>query len=219
MTKKTRVRVARIAAGAVIAAGASLTVTGVAQAAGLVGIGVETGYDDPTNPGESTEEPPNPGEPTEGPTEEPPNPGEPTGEPTQEPTEEPTGEPTQEPTGEPTEEPTGEPTQGPTEEPTEGPTGKPTEKPGGGSTGGNGAVGNGGGGDCTVDANGVACADNTDTDSVGNQPVEQGKGKDELAETGAAETTFLLVGAATMIAGGIGFRILPRLAGGNRTAA
>ncbi|MBK3593136.1 LPXTG cell wall anchor domain-containing protein [Streptomyces sp. SID3915] len=49
--------------------------------------------------------------------------------------------------------------------------------------------------------------------------MEQGKGKDELAETGAAETTFLLVGAATMIAGGIGFRMLPRLAGGNRTAA
>ncbi|MEY7981532.1 hypothetical protein AB8O53_35150, partial [Streptomyces pilosus] len=32
MTKKTRVRVARIAAGAVVAAGASLMVTGVAQA-------------------------------------------------------------------------------------------------------------------------------------------------------------------------------------------
>ncbi|MFI1000842.1 hypothetical protein ACIP10_00195, partial [Streptomyces galbus] len=32
MTKKTRIRVARIAAGAVIAAGASLTVAGVAQA-------------------------------------------------------------------------------------------------------------------------------------------------------------------------------------------
>ncbi|MET9809908.1 PT domain-containing protein [Streptomyces halstedii] len=216
MTKKTRVRVARIAAGAVIAAGASLTVTGVAQAAGLVEIGVDAGYDG--TPGESTEEPPNPGEPTEGPTEEPPNPGEPTEEPTQEPTEEPTGEPTQEPTGEPTEEPTQEPTGEPTEGPTEEPTGEPTKMPGG-STGGNGAVGNGGGGDCTVDANGVACADNTDTDSVGNQPVEQGKGKDELAETGAAETTFLLVGAATMIAGGIGFRILPRLAGGNRTAA
>ena len=62
------------------------------------------------------------------------------------------------------------------------------------------------------------CADNTDTDSVGNQPVEQGKGKDELAETGAAETTFLLVGAATMIAGGIGFRILPRLVNGRTVA-
>ncbi|RPK64204.1 hypothetical protein EES43_10340 [Streptomyces sp. ADI96-02] len=65
----------------------------------------------------------------------------------------------------------------------------------------------------------MACDDNTDTDSVGNQPVEQSKGKEELAETGAAETTFLVIGAATMIAGGIGFRILPRLVGGGRTVA
>ncbi|MEU7734874.1 LPXTG cell wall anchor domain-containing protein, partial [Streptomyces griseus] len=50
-------------------------------------------------------------------------------------------------------------------------------------------------------------------------PVEQSKGKEELAETGAAETTFLVIGAATMIAGGIGFRILPRLVGGGRTVA
>ncbi|MET8402516.1 LPXTG cell wall anchor domain-containing protein, partial [Streptomyces sp900116325] len=81
--------------------------------------------------------------------------------------------------------------------------------------------GNGSGGDtntCTVDLDSVACADNTDTDSVGNQPVEQGKGKDELAETGAAETMFLLIGAATMIAGGIGFRILPRLVNGRTVA-
>ena len=42
--------------------------------------------------------------------------------------------------------------------------------------------------------------------------------KDELAETGSAETTFLLVGAATMIAGGIGFRMMPRLIN-RRTAA
>ncbi|MFJ9109093.1 hypothetical protein ACIRJT_13815, partial [Streptomyces sp. NPDC102283] len=40
MTKKTRIRVARIAAGAVIAAGASLTAAGAAQA---IGIGVDTG--------------------------------------------------------------------------------------------------------------------------------------------------------------------------------
>ncbi|MET8060398.1 hypothetical protein ABZV33_27360, partial [Streptomyces microflavus] len=40
MTKKTRVRLARIAAGAVIAAGASLTAAGAAQAVGL-GIGVD----------------------------------------------------------------------------------------------------------------------------------------------------------------------------------
>ncbi|MET9106255.1 LPXTG cell wall anchor domain-containing protein [Streptomyces zhihengii] len=59
----------------------------------------------------------------------------------------------------------------------------------------------------------------TDTDSAGSQPVEQGEAKEELAETGAAETTFLLLGAATMIAGGIGFRMLPRLVGGGRTVA
>ncbi len=59
---------------------------------------------------------------------------------------------------------------------------------------------------------------NTDTDNAGSQPVEQGEAKEELAETGAAETTFLLLGAATMIAGGIGFRMLPRLVGSNRTA-
>ncbi|MFE9819281.1 LPXTG cell wall anchor domain-containing protein, partial [Streptomyces sp. NPDC005773] len=92
----------------------------------------------------------------------------------------------------------------------------------GGGEGTNGSATNGGStgdtGTCTVDLDGAECADNTDTDSVGNQPAEQGKGKDELAETGAAETTFLLVGAATMIAGGIGFRILPRLVNG-RTAA
>ncbi|KPC75316.1 hypothetical protein ADL35_25205, partial [Streptomyces sp. NRRL WC-3753] len=55
---------------------------------------------------------------------------------------------------------------------------------------------------------------NTNPDSAGQQPVAQGKAKEELAETGAAETTFLLIGAATMIAGGIGFRLLPRLVGG-----
>ncbi|MGW7587798.1 hypothetical protein ACWGK9_01665, partial [Streptomyces rubiginosohelvolus] len=43
MTKKTRVRVARIAAGAVIAAGASLTAAGAAQA---LEIGVDTGVAD-----------------------------------------------------------------------------------------------------------------------------------------------------------------------------
>ncbi|MEW5542969.1 hypothetical protein AB1339_35705, partial [Streptomyces cyaneofuscatus] len=41
MTKKTRIRVARIAAGAVIAAGASLTAAGAAQAVG--GFGVDGG--------------------------------------------------------------------------------------------------------------------------------------------------------------------------------
>ncbi|MGW6461715.1 hypothetical protein ACWF94_38255, partial [Streptomyces sp. NPDC055078] len=91
----------------------------------------------------------------------------------------------------------------------------------GGGTPGATATGGGDGGDagtCTVDLDGAECADNTDTNNVGSQPVEQGKAKEELAETGAMETTFLLVGAATMIAGGIGFRMLPRLVGGNRAA-
>ncbi|MFD5134665.1 LPXTG cell wall anchor domain-containing protein [Streptomyces sp. NPDC058378] len=211
MTKKTRIRVARIAAGAVIAAGASLTAAGAAQAVGvdvnIAGLGATVeadkqglevgvyGDDEPPNPGD-TVEPPNPGEtPTEEPpTEEPPTEEPPTEEP---PTEEP---PTEEPpTEEPTDEPTDGPTDTPTEEPTDGATGAPTGAP--------------------SDPSYPDAGDNTDTDSVGNQPVEQGKGKDELAETGAAETTFLLIGAATMIAGGIGFRILPRLAGGGRTAA
>ncbi|NEE39113.1 hypothetical protein G3M53_78665, partial [Streptomyces sp. SID7982] len=42
MTKKTRVRVARIAAGAVIAAGASLTAAGAAQALDLDGSGEQS---------------------------------------------------------------------------------------------------------------------------------------------------------------------------------
>ncbi|WP_257139005.1 LPXTG cell wall anchor domain-containing protein, partial [Streptomyces sp. rh34] len=87
-----------------------------------------------------------------------------------------------------------------------------------GSTGG-ATTGGGDAGTCTVDLDGAECTDNTDTDSVGNKPVEQSKGKEELAETGAAETTFLVIGAATMIAGGIGFRILPRLVGGGRAVA
>ncbi|MGW8364996.1 LPXTG cell wall anchor domain-containing protein [Streptomyces wedmorensis] len=59
---------------------------------------------------------------------------------------------------------------------------------------------------------------NPNTNNEGSQPVQQGQAKEELAETGAAETSFLVIGAATMIAGGIGFRMLPRLVGGGRTA-
>ncbi|MFF3749974.1 LPXTG cell wall anchor domain-containing protein [Streptomyces sp. NPDC002018] len=219
MTKKTRIRVARVAAGAVIAAGASLTIAGAAQAVGigvsasadvgLIGINEETGA--PTEiPEPPTEEPPTEEPPTEEPpTEEPPTEEPPTEEP---PTEEP---PTEEP---PTEEPpTEEP---PTEEP---PTGEPTDPgptddPGAGVSGGSGG-GDEGAGTCTVDLDGAECVDNTDTDSAGSQPVQQGSAKEELAETGAAETSFLLIGAATMIAGGVGFRMLPRLVGGGRTAA
>ncbi|WP_046503718.1 LPXTG cell wall anchor domain-containing protein [Streptomyces odonnellii] len=222
MTKKTRIRVARVAAGAVIAAGASLTIAGAAQAAGIgvdvAGVSVDVGLtgigDDPTDtptvppteiPDPPTEEPPT----EEPPTEEPPTEEPPTEEP---PTEEP---PTEEP---PTEEP---PTEEPTGDPTEEPSGTPTKPGEGGATGGNGG-GSGddeGAGTCTVDLDGAECVDNTDTDSAGSQPVQQGSAKEELAETGAAETSFLLIGAATMIAGGIGFRMLPRLVGGGRTVA
>ncbi|MFH8575973.1 hypothetical protein ACH4EF_08265, partial [Streptomyces zaomyceticus] len=77
-------------------------------------------------------------------------------------------------------------------------------------------------GTCTVDLDGAECVDtgnnNTDTNNAGSQPVQQGQAKEELAETGAAETSFLIIGAATMIAGGIGFRMLPRLVGGGRAA-
>jgi LPXTG-motif cell wall-anchored protein len=49
------------------------------------------------------------------------------------------------------------------------------------------------------------------TDNQNTEPVAQGATKSELAETGAGETMFLLIGAATMIAGGVGFRLMPRL--------
>ncbi len=67
----------------------------------------------------------------------------------------------------------------------------------------------------------MKCEVGTNPDSAGSQPVQDSKPeapKDELAETGSGETTFLLVGAATMIAGGVGFRLMPRLAS-RRTAA
>ncbi|RVU24511.1 hypothetical protein EOT10_16045 [Streptomyces antnestii] len=215
MTKKTRIRVARIAAGAVIAAGASLTAAGAASAldinVDLPGVGAKVhaggdGVDAGVAIGDKEPEP--------GPTT-------PTGPPTGLPTDTP---PTTTAPTDPT-----EPTQEPTE-PTEDPTAPGHGGNGGGHHGGGNGGGNHGGG------NG-----NTDPDG-GNNPVEQGQGKDslqdtgsvpvaqqpaqnqgksggQLAETGAAETTFLLIGAATMIAGGIGFRMLPRLVGGGRTVA
>ncbi|KOG91929.1 hypothetical protein ADK38_00475, partial [Streptomyces varsoviensis] len=54
---------------------------------------------------------------------------------------------------------------------------------------------------CPVDVDSANCVDNTNPNSAGSQPVAQGKAKEELAETGAGQTTFLLTGAATMIAG------------------
>ncbi|MCX4981206.1 LPXTG cell wall anchor domain-containing protein [Streptomyces sp. NBC_00572] len=234
MTKQLRVRIARIAAGAVIAAGASLTAAGAAQAVGAFGEGPTP---EPTClPGdlgcEETTPPPTTEPPTTEPTTEPPT-TEPTTEP---PTTEPTTEPpTTEPTTEPpTTEPTTEP---PTTEPTTEPpvTTPPTTAPEPGDTDGpgqteapvtpdedGGNTDNGDAGTCTVDLDGAECVDtgnnNTDTNNAGSQPVQQGQAKEELAETGAAETSFLIIGAATMIAGGIGFRMLPRLVGGGRAA-
>jgi len=43
--------------------------------------------------------------------------------------------------------------------------------------------------------------------------------QDELADTGSSGTTYLLVGAASIIAGGVGFRLLPRLMTRNESAA
>ncbi|MFD5470154.1 hypothetical protein ACFWJL_06825, partial [Streptomyces sp. NPDC127105] len=94
----------------------------------------------------------------------------------------------------------------------------------GGSTGGNGGgnggstggtTPNGGGNNTVPQEQGSSALTETSSDS---NPSAQGNGQ-ELAETGAAETTFLLVGAATMIAGGIGFRFLPRLMEGRGGAA
>jgi LPXTG-motif cell wall-anchored protein len=66
----------------------------------------------------------------------------------------------------------------------------------------------------------VSCANNTGTDNASSsQVVTQGDTKSQLAETGAGETVFLLVGAATMIAGGIGFRLMPRLVAGRGNIA
>ncbi|TQL22209.1 LPXTG cell wall anchor domain-containing protein [Streptomyces sp. SLBN-134] len=209
MTKKTRIRVARIAAGAVIAAGASLTAAGAASALDIgvsasasdegLGLGVSANAGNEDDPGEEEPTPDDPPTtiPEEPPTEEPPT--------EQPPTEEP---PTEEP-------PTDEPTE-PTEEPTE-PTEEPSENPGPGKGSGkdDGNITDPNGGASPQDEGSSAL---TDTGDEVPATSAQGNGK-ELAETGAAETTFLLIGAATMIAGGIGFRILPRLMDGRGGAA
>jgi LPXTG-motif cell wall-anchored protein len=57
---------------------------------------------------------------------------------------------------------------------------------------------------------------NTSTDNT--QPVTQNKSTTQLAETGSDGTTFMIIGAATLIAGGVAFRLTPRLAN-RRTAA
>ncbi|MEU6882612.1 LPXTG cell wall anchor domain-containing protein [Streptomyces sp. NPDC046712] len=216
MTKKTRVRVARIAAGAVIAAGASLTAAGAAQAVGVsFGAEIEIGANGPEDciPGDaSCETPPVTPPVTTPPVTTPPVTTPPVTTPpvttppvtTPPVTTPPVTTPpvTTPPTGKPTDKP--KPT-----EPAPGETPAPTT-PGDGSDDSN---------TCTVDLDGAECVDNNPgTNNAGQQPVEQGKAKEELAETGAAETSFLIIGAATMIAGGIGFRMLPRLVGGGRAA-
>lgn len=201
MTKQMRIRVARIAAGAVIAAGASLTAAGAAQAVGAFG------DEDPTPvptciPGTAGCEdtpPPVTTPPVTPPVTTPPVTTPPVTKP-----------PVTTPPVE-TVPPTTAPGPGETTKP--GSTQPPTV-PGDDSTDDAGT--------CTVDLDGAECVDNgnsnTDTNNAGSQPVQQGQAKEELAETGAAETTFLIIGAATMIAGGVGFRMLPRLVGGGRTA-
>ncbi|MFI1401128.1 hypothetical protein [Streptomyces sp. NPDC020681] len=72
-------------------------------------------------------------------------------------------------------------------------------------------------GTCTVDLEGAECADISESDGAGSQAAGQGGAKEELAESGAAENTFLIIGGATMIAGGIGFRLLHRLVGDGRS--
>ncbi|WAX79744.1 hypothetical protein [Streptomyces sp. KMM 9044] len=185
MTKKTRIRVARIAAGAVVAAGASLMVTGVAQADEdpICDIVVTPDCEGEPGEGEPSEGEPGEGEPSEG------EPGE--------------GEPSEgEPGGEEPVEPN-EPTEVPT---TPGGDGK-------GDGGGNAADPAGGSGASTQEEGSSALTETGDEPA----PSAQGSGK-ELAETGAAEMTFLMIGAATMIAGGVGFRVLPRFVG-NRSGA
>ncbi|MCX4811451.1 hypothetical protein OG601_12575 [Streptomyces sp. NBC_01239] len=193
MTKKTRIRVARIAAGAIIAGGASLTAAGAASALDL-GVNVSVTTDDGPLPGDGTESPApsDSGLPTapNTPTSEPPSSEPPSSQP-------PTSTP---PSDEPTE-PTGNPT-----EPTDGPTDSPT----GGSTSGSGSTGGN-----NNDPDGGSSAQEAGTSALtdtGSDTTAQGSGG-ELAETGAGQTAFLLIGAATMIAGGIAFRVLPRLAG------
>ncbi|MEV5603044.1 hypothetical protein AB0L33_16550 [Streptomyces sp. NPDC052299] len=206
MTKKTRIRVARTAAGAVIAVGASLTAAGAAQA---VGIGVEvtggeTGGRTAAGPG--GEEPGDDSDPC--------SPLDPRCEPSQPPAT--PSHPSAPPTGpaEPSEPPTTP--QDPPSTPAK-PSATPTQAPTRSADPGNGTGDRGDNGSGVGRIGVSGGGGNTDTDSVGNQPVEQGRGKDELAETGAGGTAFLLVGAATMIAGGIGFRVLPSLTR-NRTA-
>ncbi|MFE2061482.1 hypothetical protein ACFXDH_03630 [Streptomyces sp. NPDC059467] len=204
MTKKTRIRVARIAAGVVIAAGASLTAAGAASA---LSIGVEAdetgvhanvvldGTESPSPSNTISEIPTGPA--SSEPASTPPASEPPTSSAPSE-SSEPSNEPTQ-PTDEPTE---------PTDEPTDG----STSTSGSGSTGGGNNTGTDGNSGTSAQEEGTSAL--TDTGSS-NTKAQGG----QLAETGAGQTAFLIIGAATMIAGGVGFRVLPRLMGGGGAAA
>ncbi|MBV7698964.1 LPXTG cell wall anchor domain-containing protein [Streptomyces sp. TRM70350] len=199
MTNKTRIRVARIAAGAVIAAGASLTAAGVAIAdetdCDLLDICVSP------SPTQTTPSTP------------------PTAQPTATETVPSTPPVTNIPTGGPPL-PTGNPTlttqpDNPTADPSES-SDDDTTAPGTGG-GGDNTDPDGGSGPSTQDEGSSSLTD-TGTEIPAADTSAQGGG-DELAETGAAQTTFLLIGAATMIAGGVAFRVLPRVMGGRGGAA
>jgi hypothetical protein len=76
-------------------------------------------------------------------------------------------------------------------------------------------------GTCTLGQDSVNCGGNSNTSTDNNsapQEISQGQAKQQLAETGSSGTEFLLIGAATMIAGGVAFRLMPRLTN-RRTAA
>ncbi|MBV9023305.1 MAG: hypothetical protein JO362_05815 [Streptomycetaceae bacterium] len=87
--------------------------------------------------------------------------------------------------------------------------------------GGSKVGGNGGGSTCTLGQDSVNCGGNNNLSTDNNtapQEISQGQAKQQLAETGSSGAEFLLIGAATMIAGGVAFRLMPRLAN-RRTAA
>jgi hypothetical protein len=91
--------------------------------------------------------------------------------------------------------------------------------------GGSSKTGSSSGGDsgsaCTLGRDSVNCGGNSNTSTDNNtapQEISQGQAKQQLAVTGSSGTEFLLIGAATMIAGGVAFRLMPRLAN-RRTAA
>lgn len=227
INSKTRLRVARVAAGTVFAVGASLTAAGAAQAAetdrasaaqendGIVG-GVIGGLIGGGDSGGDT------GGDTEGTT------GGDTGGDTEGTVTGGIGGDTEGTDGGETDGGSTTTTGGDTEGTSGGDTGGDSGGDTGGDTGGDGGgeepatIGGSGGGDDTCDLNddSVECeGGNTQPDSTGSQPVEQPQApKEELADTGSAETTYLLVGAATMIAGGVAFRVMPRMIN-RRTAA